>query len=91
MPVENHEPLAEALPRFPGLRHDVLATLLTSEPAGELGPALTSAADTYAEVESNLRVTVTKVAAGTLYAVVVLYVAVKVIGFYADYFGGLGL
>ncbi len=88
-PVDRHEPLAEAWPGFPGLREEVRASLVTAEPAGELGTALAGAAAVYAELETTLRARVVRIGSAVLYAAGVLYVAVRVIVFYTEYFGKL--
>jgi type II secretory pathway component PulF len=77
------EPLLAALPID---RPEIAGTLLSAVPAGELGGALDRSAnllDEYA-IEGGGRLAVR--IGGGLYAVAVVFVTIRVLGFYAEYF-----
>jgi len=88
-PLRRNQPLALAVASFPDLKEEIRAMLITSEPAGELGPALASAVTYCAEDLAIARRRLQRVAAAALLTIAFTYAGVRVIGFWANYYNAL--
>lgn len=82
-------PVAAVAAGLDGVPFDVIGGLATSEPAGELGVGLRTAAKRTAEELRNRQLLLVRVVAGGLFALAAMWVAYTVISFYADYYRAL--
>lgn len=86
-PLERSEPFRSALASFPGVSESDRLVLLAAEPAGELGAAFRQCAAMHAERRATLVRRIARGAAAALYAAIVVFAVVQIVGFYSSYLG----
>ena len=88
-PLERHKPLGDVIPRLPWLGAELRMLLSTAETSGDLEAALLHASAREAAAEAAARLRFGRVASATAGALAVVYVAARLVLFYAAHFSRL--
>jgi type II secretory pathway component PulF len=83
------EPFAQTVRALPRLPEDVVVLVDGAEPVGELSRALEQSVVLLREREERATARFVAFVGGGLYTAAIVFVAARVLSFYADYYGGL--